>query len=69
MDSRVLVEDFRRALAQFRAALALPVAGDVLKAGCIQYFEFSFELAYSEVSIQDLASEQRLIRWLLTSVF
>jgi len=43
MSSAELLDDFRRALAQFKDALAMPAGNDVVKAGCIQYFEFTFE--------------------------
>ena len=49
MDSRELLNDFKLALLQLDDALKLPVENDVIKAGCIQYFEFSFELAWKTV--------------------
>jgi nucleotidyltransferase substrate binding protein (TIGR01987 family) len=49
MDSQELREDFRRAVAEFRSALEIDPESDLIKAGCIQYFEFSFELAWKSV--------------------
>lgn len=49
MDSHEFLLDFSRALAQLNEALQIPVENDVIKAGCIQYFEFSFELAWKTV--------------------
>ena len=49
MDSQRMVMDFKYALQQMEGALALPAVNDVIKAGCIQYFEFSFELAWKTV--------------------
>lgn len=58
MDSRELLADFRKAVVQFKEALTLPVENDVIKAGCIQYFEFSFELAWK--TIKRIAEEEGL---------
>ena len=44
-----ILDDFENALAQLAPALALPAESDVLKAGCIQYFEFTFELAWKSI--------------------
>ena len=49
MDSRELLADLKRAVDQFGGALELPSDTDVVKAGCIQYFEFSFELAWKTI--------------------
>ena len=49
MDSKELLIDFQKALLQLRDALCLPVQNNVIKAGCIQYFEFTFELAWKTV--------------------
>ena len=49
MDSNDLLNDLVRALAELEDALLLPAENDVIKAGCIQYFEFTFELAWKTV--------------------
>ena len=49
MDSDELLNDLIRALDELEEALLLPAENDVIKAGCIQYFEFTFELAWKTV--------------------
>ena len=49
MDSNALLNDLVRALAELEDALMLSPENDVIKAGCIQYFEFTFELAWKTV--------------------
>jgi nucleotidyltransferase substrate binding protein (TIGR01987 family) len=58
MDSKELLTDLKKALAQLEDALSLPAENDVIKAGCIQYFEFSFELAWK--TIKRIAEEEGL---------
>lgn len=55
MNSRMVLGDFEKALQNLKDALAVPAETDLEKAGCIQYFEFCFELAWK--SIQVLARE------------
>ena len=49
MDSQELIIDFKKALLQLQDALRLPAQNDVIKAGCIQYFEFTFELSWKTI--------------------
>lgn len=49
MDSDDLLNDLVRALAELEDALLLPAENNVIKAGCIQYFEFTFERAWKTV--------------------
>ena len=58
MDSNTLLKDLVRAVDQFEAALDLDADSDVLKAGCIQYFEFCFELAWK--TIKSFAQDEGL---------
>jgi nucleotidyltransferase substrate binding protein (TIGR01987 family) len=55
MDSHVVLNDFEKALSNLEAALSVQAETDLEKVGCIQYFEFCFELAWK--SIQALARE------------
>ncbi len=59
MDSQELLIDFQKALSQFQKALCCPVKTDVIKAGCIQYFEFTFELAWK--AIKRIAADEGLL--------
>ena len=55
MDNRVILNDFEKALGNLEVALSDPAETDLEKAGCIQYFEFCFELAWK--SVQAFARE------------
>ena len=56
MDKKILLADFARAVTRLTDALSSPARGDLEKAGCIQYFEFCFELAWKSIR---LAAEQQ----------
>ena len=49
MDESWILADFESAVRQLDGALAEPAEKDIIKAGCIQYFEFSFELAWKSI--------------------
>jgi len=46
-----ILEDFSDALENLESALAEPAQLDLIKAGCIQYFEFCFELAWKSIKV------------------
>jgi nucleotidyltransferase substrate binding protein (TIGR01987 family) len=46
-----ILDDFAEALGQFESALAQKADSDLLRAGCIQYFEFTFELAWKAIKV------------------
>jgi nucleotidyltransferase substrate binding protein (TIGR01987 family) len=48
-DTDWILQDLTDALDQLDAALAMPAEHDVVKAGCIQYFEFCFELSWKAI--------------------
>ena len=58
MQAEVILKDFAAALARLEEALATPTDSDLVRAGCIQYFEFCFELAWKSIKI--FATEQGL---------
>lgn len=57
-DAQWIVDDLSAALVQLREALAEPARLDLIKAGCIQYFEFSFELGWKACKV--VSAEQGL---------
>ena len=59
MDSRRLFDDFSKALGQLQEALTNKSDNNVYKAGCIQYFEFTFELAWK--TVKNLAEGEGLL--------
>ena len=58
MSENWILADYEVALAQLEGALAVPADSDLIKAGCIQYFEFCFDLAWK--SIKFVSSSQGL---------
>jgi len=51
VDKSLLVNGFEQALKRLADALASSAQSDLEKAGCIQYFEFCFELAWKSIRI------------------
>ena len=49
MKAEQILPDFQRALSRFEAAMQLDPVDDVHRAGCIQYFEFTFDLAWKSI--------------------
>ena len=49
MKTELLLDNFELAISRLDQALATPAASDLIRAGCIQYFEFCFELAWKSV--------------------
>lgn len=49
MKAELLIADLQAALTRLEEALKLDSELDVYKAGCIQYFEFTFELAWKSI--------------------
>lgn len=73
-DSQWIVDDFSMALVQLRNALAEPAELDVIKAGCIKYFEFCFELGWKackmvsvDQGLPDCLSPKACLRQAFTS--
>ena len=54
MKAELILPDFANAVQRFREAMTLNPVDDVHRAGCIQYFEFTFDLAWK--SIQAVAA-------------
>lgn len=54
MKAEVILLDFANSLRRFDEALDLDPVDDIHRAGCIQYFEFTFDLAWK--SIQSIAA-------------
>lgn len=44
-----VLPDFKRALDRFSEAMSMDPTDDVHRAGCIQYFEFTFDLAWKSI--------------------
>ena len=51
MKAEKISADFSEAIARLTEALVVPVDSDLLQAGCIQYFEFCFELAWESIKV------------------
>ena len=49
MKARKIVDDFATAMERLKEALSVPAENDLMRAGCIQYFEFCFELAWKSI--------------------
>ena len=58
MKPESLLKDFSQTLSQLNDALQVTANHDVVRAGCIQYFEFTFELAWK--SIKAVAEQEGL---------
>jgi nucleotidyltransferase substrate binding protein (TIGR01987 family) len=69
MNKEPLLLDFKNALLQFEKAMSDRHESDLEKAGCIQYFEFCFELAWKttktaaeEMGINDCQSPRAALK-------
>jgi nucleotidyltransferase substrate binding protein (TIGR01987 family) len=69
MKAEQMLASFARAVRQLESALAAPAEDDVRRAGCIQYFEFCFELARKTIKavgerhgLTDLQSPRSCLR-------
>jgi nucleotidyltransferase substrate binding protein (TIGR01987 family) len=51
MKPELWLQDYERALGQLTEALLIEANHDVVRAGCIQYFEFTFELAWKSIKV------------------
>ena len=45
----IILADYEKSLERLTDALSKPAISDVIRAGCIQYFEFCFELAWKSI--------------------
>ena len=51
MTTKLLLDDYAQALARLHDVVVTPAADDLDRAGCIQYFEFCFELAWKTIKV------------------
>jgi nucleotidyltransferase substrate binding protein (TIGR01987 family) len=51
MQAETIIKDFTAALERLQEALSVPADNDLIRAGCIQYFEFCFELAWKSIKV------------------
>jgi len=51
MKAKKIVADLATAQERLAEAIATPAENDLMRAGCIQYFEFCFELAWKSIKI------------------
>jgi nucleotidyltransferase substrate binding protein (TIGR01987 family) len=51
MTPKLLLDEFAQALTRLREVVEVPAADDLDRAGCIQYFEFCFELAWKSTKV------------------
>jgi nucleotidyltransferase substrate binding protein (TIGR01987 family) len=49
MNNQIFLTDFKSALISLKNAISTKPTTDLEKAGCIQYFEFCFELAWKSI--------------------
>jgi nucleotidyltransferase substrate binding protein (TIGR01987 family) len=51
MKPELWLQDYARVLQQLTEALQVKADHNVVRAGCIQYFEFTFELAWKSIKV------------------